>query len=153
VMKAAEKTFISSTSWSEGTGPAAALATLEKISRIDLPAHVESVGRQFREGLTAIAKEKGIPLHLTGHPALTYLKFDHPQSEALMTLYTVHLLRQGFLAGSAFYPTWAHHKIHIERFLTLAESVFDQMAEGLERGDWKERIGGPVKRAPFARLT
>ncbi|MCB9783417.1 MAG: aminotransferase class III-fold pyridoxal phosphate-dependent enzyme [Candidatus Omnitrophica bacterium] len=153
VMKAAETTFISSTSWSEGTGPAAALATLHKMSGIDLPAYVESIGTQFREGLAAIVKEKGIPLQLTGHPALTYLKFDHPQGDVLMTLYTVLLLEQGFLAGSAFYPTWAHHKIHIERFLTLAESVFDQMAEGLERGDWKERIGGPVKRAPFARLT
>ncbi len=153
VMGAAKETFVSSTAWSEGTGPAAALATLRKMKEIDVPDHVERIGEFFREALADIAEASGVPLKLTGHPALTYLKFDHPKGEALMTLYTARLLKQGILAGSGFYPTWAHRNEHIEKFLSVVEGVFVELAESLERGDVEERIGGPVKRAPFARLT
>jgi len=38
VMQAAQESFISSTYWTEGVGPAAALATLRKMQRIDVPA-------------------------------------------------------------------------------------------------------------------
>ena len=40
VMQAAQDTFISSTSWTERIGPAAALATIEKHRRESVPEHL-----------------------------------------------------------------------------------------------------------------
>ena len=37
VMQAAQKSFISSTYWTEGVGPVAALATIHKMQRVDVP--------------------------------------------------------------------------------------------------------------------
>jgi len=153
VMQAAQDSFISSTYWTEGVGPAAALATLRKMQRIDVPGHLAMIGTRFREGLRQIAAREGVPLKLSGYPAMTYLAFEHPQSLALQTLLTVRMLRQGFLAGGGFYPSLAHTPEHVDRFLAAAQPVFAELAEAVREGDVAARIGGPVRHSAFARLA
>ena len=152
-MEAAQNTFISSTYWTEGVGPAAALATIAVMREIDVPAHVKRIGEQFRAECERLLTKHSLPLVLGGYPALTTLGFDHPASAALVTLFTVRMLARGFLAGSSFYPTLAHQPSHVEAFALAAESVFAELAESVDRSDTASRIGGPIKHAGFARLT
>ena len=51
VMQAAQESFISSTYWTEGVGPAAALATIRKMQRFDVPGHIAKIGTSVAEGL------------------------------------------------------------------------------------------------------
>ena len=44
VMQTAQDSFISSTYWTEGVGPVAALATIRKLRQVDVPAHVRAIG-------------------------------------------------------------------------------------------------------------
>lgn len=152
-MEAAQSTFISSTYWTEGVGPAAALATIAVMRETDVPSHLKRIGEQFRAECERLAKQHSLPLVLGGYPALTTLGFDHPASAALVTLFTVRMLSRGFLAGSSFYPTLAHQPSHVDEFAKAADPVFAELAESLSRGDTAERIGGPIKHAGFARLT
>ena len=153
VMQAAQDSFISSTYWTEGVGPVAALATLGKMQRIDVPGHVAMIGTRFREGLQQIAAREAVPLTLSGYPAMTYLGFDHPEALALQTLLTVRMLRHGFLAGGGFYPSLAHTAQHVDRFLAAAEVVFAELGQALRDGHLLDRIGGPVRHSGFARLA
>jgi glutamate-1-semialdehyde 2,1-aminomutase len=153
VMQAAQESFISSTYWTEGVGPAAALATLRKMQRIDVPGHLAMIGSRFREGLRQIAAREGVPLRLSGYPAMTYLGFEHPDSLALQTLLTVRMLRRGFLAGGGFYPSLAHTPEHVDRFLAAAEPVLAELGQALREGDVAARIGGPIRHSGFARLA
>jgi glutamate-1-semialdehyde 2,1-aminomutase len=152
-MEAAQDTFISSTFWTEGVGPTAALATLRVMDEIDVPAHVARIGKRMREGITALAATHRLPLQLGGYPALTTLAFEHPESAALMTLFTVKMLAHGFLAGSTFYPTLAHQERHVDQFLAACEDVFGDVADSSQCGNVNERIGGQIKQSGFARLT
>jgi glutamate-1-semialdehyde 2,1-aminomutase len=152
-LEAAQESFISSSYWTEGVGPAAALATLQKMQRIDVPAHVARIGTRFRNGCQALAERHRLPLRISGPPALTYLDFDHPEADALMTLWTARLLQHGFLAGGAFYPTLAHDAFHVDAFLGAAAGVIDELGESIRRGDTRARLGGPVRQTGFARLT
>jgi len=152
-MDAAQETFISSTYWTEGVGPAAALATVEKMRRVDVPAHVARIGGLFRAGLARLGEQHGVPLRLSGHPAITSLAFDHPEALALQTLLTVRMLARGFLAGGAFYATLAHTDAHVEAYLAAAEEVFHELAEAVAKGDIRRRLGGPVRQSGFARLA
>ena len=45
VMEAAQSTFISSSYWTEAVGPAAALATIQKMQQTDVPSHVDRIWR------------------------------------------------------------------------------------------------------------
>ena len=153
VMQAAQESFISSTYWTEGVGPAAALATIRKMQRVDVPGHVAAIGRRWREGLEALARRHHLPLVLSGHPAITTITFDHPDAAALITLLTVRMLARGILAGSGFYPSLAHAPEHVDRYLAAADAIFPELAEAAARGDAAARLGGPVRHGGFARLA
>jgi glutamate-1-semialdehyde 2,1-aminomutase len=153
VMQAAQETFISSTYWTEGVGPVAALATIHTMQRVDVPGHVLVMGTRFRHGLEQIAARHGVPLKLAGHPALTTLAFEAPDSLALQTLLTVRMLARGILAGAAFYASWAHTAQHVDQYLAAADEIFSELAAAVRQGDAARRIGGPVRHSGFARLA
>jgi glutamate-1-semialdehyde 2,1-aminomutase len=152
-MQAAQGSFISSTYWTDGIGPAAALATLSVLKEPWVSQQLKATGEQFRQGLTAVAKESGVPLKLGGLPATNSIGFDHPQSSALVTLLSVRMLARGFLTGGGFYPTLAHEPRQVDAYLSAVQPVFAELASAIERGDIEQRIRGPVKNSGFARLT
>lgn len=153
VMSAADRSFISSTYWTEAVGPTAALATIEKMSQLDVPAHLERIGDALRRGLTDLAARHGLPLKLLGHAAITSMAFDHPKNAAIGTLFTTRMMEQGILAGSGFYGTFAHQEEHVARYLEAAEAIYPELAAAIEADDIESRIGGPVRSSGFARLT
>jgi len=152
-MDAAQDSFISSTNWTEGVGPTAAIATLREMMRIDVPAHVGRIGSMVRDGLSTLAKAAGVRLQISGHPAQTYLGLDHPNPDALMTLFIVRMLEKGFLTGSAFYPTLAHDDYAVQSFLHAAEPVLAEVGLAAKNEDVLSRIDGKVRHSGFKRLN
>jgi glutamate-1-semialdehyde 2,1-aminomutase len=153
VMQAAQESFISSTYWTEGVGPTAALATIRKMQQADVPAHLATIGNRFRQGLGQLAARHAVPLKLGGYPALTTLSFEHPDAAALQTLLTVRMLDQGILAGGGFYVSLAHGPQHVDAYLAAAEAIFAELAQAIRQRDAAERVGGPIRHSGFARLA
>jgi glutamate-1-semialdehyde 2,1-aminomutase len=153
VMQASQGSFISSTYWTEGVGPTAALATLHKMQTVDLPAYIAKIGTSTAEGLKQAAARHGVPLETGGHPALMHLKFNHPDNLALQTLFTVRMLDHGFLGWASFYPSLAHTQKHVDAYVAAADKVFPELAEAIAAGDVVKRLGSPVRHSGFARLT
>jgi len=152
-MEAAQRSFISSTFWTEGVGPAAALACVRKMRRIDVPAHLAKIGSLVRSGWQSLGEKHGLPIKVGGRPEMALLAFDHPESAAMLTLMTARMLKRGFLAGGGFNPMLAHEPHHVALFLAALDEVFAELAEAMSEGDIAGRIGGPVKHTGFARLT
>ena len=152
-MDAAQDTFISSALCTEAVGPVAGVATVKKLMRIDVPAHLEKIGTRLRDGLTEIAERHQVPLDFTGHPAMFYFHFKHPQAAALQTLWTVRMLSHGILVSGGFYPMLAHEASHVDRCLAACEEVFEELGLAIQQEDIEQRIGGPVKHTGFARLA
>ncbi len=153
VMQAAQESFISSTYWTEGVGAAAALATVRKFLRCDVPAHVERIGTLFRDGCHELAQRHGVPVNVTGHAALLHIAFEHSDAAALGTLLTTRMLDHGILAGSGFYPSYAHTEQHVERYLAAADVVFGELAQAIQKDDVRGRLKGDVRHSGFQRLT
>jgi len=153
VMEAAQTSFISSTYWTEGVGPTAALATVRKLQQVDAPTHVAQIGLRFREGWQALGRELGVPVRISGHPAIQSFGFDHADSAALGTLFTTRMIDRGFLIGSGFYPSMAHEARHVDACLVAARYVFAEIAEAIRRNDIATRLTSPVRHSGFARLT
>jgi glutamate-1-semialdehyde 2,1-aminomutase len=152
-MRAFQDTFISSAYWSEAVGPAAAVAAVKKHMRVDVPAHIDSIGTRVREGLGQLAQAQNVPWKFTGHPAVQFFAFDHPKSAALVTLWTVRMLSHGFLAAGGFYPMLAHEDSHVDAFLDACAPVLVELGEAIRADDIENRIGGPVKKSGFHRLA
>jgi len=152
-MQAAQGSFISSTFWTEGVGPAAAVACVRKMMRLDVPAHLARIGSLVIAGWQTLGGKHGLPVKTPGRPELALLAFDHPDSAALLTLMTARMLRRGFLAAGGFNAMMAHEPRHVEAYLAALDEVFGELAEAVREGDIESRIGGPVKHTGFARLT
>jgi glutamate-1-semialdehyde 2,1-aminomutase len=152
-MRAAQESFVSSTYWTEGVGPTAALATIRKLQSADAVAHAERIGGLMREGWFALGNQHGVPAKTSGHAALLSLAFDHPQAAALGTLTTVRMLDHGFLLGGGFYPSLAHQPRHVEACLAALDEVFAELADAIRCDDIESRLPGGVRHQGFARLT
>jgi len=153
-MQGAHDSFISSTYWTEGVGPAAALATLEKMARIDVPGHCQRIGGLVQAAWREHAEALQLPIKVDdGCPALAHFAFEHEQAAELKTLYVQSMLDRGFLANTAIYVTLAHTEPVIAAYVEAIADVFAEMAEALGKNDVVRRLRGPVAYAGFKRLN
>ena len=152
-MAGAYASFISSTYWTESVGPTAALATLEKMQRVDVPAHVKRVGEKVQECWEQLGKKHSLPIETGGYPCLAHFRFNHELSEELRTLYTQLMLERGFLAGCCIYVTLAHTDEIVELYAAAIDEVFGEIATALAADQVRESLKGPVAHSTFRRLV
>jgi len=153
VMEAAQATFISSTYWTERIGPSAALATIRKHSRENVPAHLIRIGARVQAGWRESAGRTGLAVNVGGIAPIGHLGFQHEQSQAIHTLFTQMMMEKGFLASKAFYATYAHQDRHVDDYLLAVDDVFIHLAETIDKGTVMESLKGPVAHTGFHRLT
>ena len=153
-MEAAQRSFISSTYWTEGAGPAAAVATLDKMARIDVPAHVARIGTKVQMHWRELGQEHGLPVEvMEGYPCLAHFAFKHEKAPELSTLYTQWMLDRGFLAGCGLYATLAHTDEIVALYAESIDEVFGRIAETLARGEVEKALRGPAAQSDFRRLV
>ena len=152
-MKAAQDTFISSTSWTERVGPAAALATIHKLREQDVAKQLGATGQRIKEGWRSAAEKSGLPIDIGGVDPLPNFSIRCADPQAVRTLYTQEMLDRGFLAIPAVYVTAAHRPELVESYLSAAASAFEVIAHALDHGGVLARLRGPVAHKGFERLT
>jgi len=153
-MEGAHNSFISSTYWTEGVGPTAALATIKKMEETRAWEYVCGIGNQVKQDWAEAAKRNGLDIHISGVPCLAHFDFPEYKLE-LKTLYTALMLKEGFLGNTAVYPTLAHNEAVLSIHREVIDKVFAQIAEVIKKGGREailEAIGGPVCNSGFKRL-
>lgn len=153
VMQAAQDSFISSAYWTERIGPAAALATIQKHRRENVPEHLIRVGNRLEEGWKAAAGETGLALSFFGIAPQRGFIFEHDDPDVLTTLFTQEMLVRGFIATPRVFATLAHTDEHIDSYLNAAGEVFADIANAINTGNPRQRLYGPVKHSHFKRLN
>jgi glutamate-1-semialdehyde 2,1-aminomutase len=153
VMEAAQTSFISSTSWTERIGPAAALATIRKHRREAVGRHLVEVGERVQGSWQEAADQAGLKLTVDGIPPLSHFGLPFENEQALATLFIQLMLDRGFLASPQFYASYAHEPRHLEAYLDAIGGTFGTMAVAVQRGDVERLLRGPVRHSGFQRLT
>ena len=154
VMDSVQKTFISSTLWTERIGPVAAIATIKEMKRVNLPAYLKRVGTLIGEGWRQAAERHWLKIRVHGPEALVGFAFDYGEkSQAIRTLFTQEMLRRGFLASGSVYMSHAHTEKNIKKYLSAVNEVFALLAEAIEKDTVASLLQGPVAHSGFQRLT
>ena len=153
VMSALSSSFVSSTYWTEKLGPAAALATIETMRREAVFGHLDWLGRQVQDIWNEAANAAGVEVSISGMPAMSYLKFEGPNSLAYQTLLTQELLRSGILAGGRYYANFAQKPRHIDRFRRATNSAFEVLSRVSSDKELGELIFNQPVRPGFGRLN
>lgn len=153
-MDAAQGSFISSTYWTERNGPVAAIATILKAQRVDLPGHFKRTGERIMAGWTDLGKKNGLPIHVGGIAPLGHFSFELGDLAAVAkTAYTQEMLKKGFLATTACYISMAHVPKLVDKYLAATDEVFGIIAKAVEGKRLPALLEGPVCQSGFKRLN
>jgi len=153
VMEAAQKSFISSTNWTERIGPSAALAVLEKHERLDVATRLNQLGTRIQDGWTAAGERHELPMSVSGIPPLSKLIFRVEEPLVLKSLYIQLMLERGFLASTLYYAMFAHTDEHVDQYLKAVDEVFEEISEAYRSGRASAALRGRPAVAGFGRLA
>ena len=124
VMEAAQKTFISSTFWTERIGPTAALKTLEVMEREKSWEKITFLGNYMRKQWQDISKKHNILIKINGLPSISSFNFIHKDANKYKTFLTQEFLKKGYLASTYFYASMAHNRSIIDNYSKVLDEVF-----------------------------
>lgn len=153
VMEAAQSTFISSTFWTERTGPTAALKTLEVMEREKSWDTITNTGLYIRAEWQKLADKHGLSINHWGLPALTGFSFNSENALAYKTLVTQEMLAKGYLAGTSVYVCTEHTKQVVDACFKALDPVFGLVKQCEEGRDVLSLLKGPICHGGFKRLN
>jgi glutamate-1-semialdehyde aminotransferase len=135
LMQEAQKTFISSTYWTERIGFTAAISTIETMLKHDVPQKLLEIGESVQHIWKYTAEKIGLDITIEGHPSLSHLTLHYEDDQILNTIITQQLLKQKFLGTTAFYPSIAHHKDDLQRYEQAFEDALMVVSDAIESGN------------------
>jgi len=154
VMEAAQKTFISSTFWTERIGPTAALATLKVMEREKSWETITETGSKMQKGWKKLAETHNLDITISGISAMTTYGFNSPNAAAYKTLITQEMLKKGFLASTHFYACTVHTDEHLNSYFEALDGIYSAIAKcETEVLNINDLLEGPVCHSGFKRLN
>jgi len=149
VMESAQSTFISSTNWTDRIGPAAALATIKKYKKNKVNQIIIESGKKVKKIWIRNAKQNGLNISISGLPSLASFSFDYKKQNEMNTIFTIEMLKEGFLGFRQFKPSLAHTDIEISKYNKAVKKVFNIISQDLEC----KNLISPKHHLGFKRLT
>lgn len=155
VMQAAQRSFISSTFWTERIGPTAGLKTLEVMERTRSYDQITQTGQDISAGWEQLAQKHELRISVSGLPSMTGFGFPGPSHRALAykTLITQEMLSKGYLASTGVYVCTEHTPTIVNTYFEALDSVFGLIAECENGRDVGTLLKGPVCHGGFKRLN
>jgi len=155
VMDMVQKSFISSTYWTERIGPVASITTINKMLENDVPSHLCKIGNLISDGWKKLADENNLNINIMDAVSpLTTFDFDYGEDNLkLQTLFTQEMLSRGFLASKSVYVSYSHDKQHVEKYMGDVDDVFGVLLKAIDQGNVNKLLKGPVAHVGFKRLT
>ncbi len=153
VMDIAQESFISSTYWTGRVGPTAALATINKMEREDVPQHLKKIGKTIGEGIKKRGEDHGLDIEILPPKPLVTFTFNYENSLEIKTLFTQEMLKRGFLASQSVYVSYSHTEDHVEKYLENVDVVFGIIKKSIDQNNVVSNLEGPVAHSGFQRLT
>jgi glutamate-1-semialdehyde 2,1-aminomutase len=129
IMEAAQKTFISSTFWTERIGPVAALKTLEVMERIKSWEIITQKGKKMKDGLLNLADLHKLKINLSGLDSLLTYTFESNNKLKYKTFITQEMLKKGILASTNFYASIAHTEKEFDRYFNELDTIFKLISD------------------------
>ena len=123
VMRKAEKSFISSTFWSDRIGPAAALKTLEIMENERSWIKLKNLGEFFKENFKLILNKHSVSGDIIGTGSLLKFKISSLDDNSLKNFFANEMLKKGMLASNVIYLSTAHTEDLLKKYLLAIDKA------------------------------
>lgn len=153
VMQAAQKTFISSTNWTERVGPTAALACMKAYAKRKPYEKFMRLGQRIKKSWTELGTANGLATYVGGMDAMPHFAFADPEFSVLKAYFVQCMLEENILASNLCYLMDAHTDADVTRYLGACDRSFAKVAEARKIGDIGSRLKGKPAASGFKRLA
>ena len=153
VMESAQKSFISSTMWTERIGPVAALAMIKKFHDFKVHEHLMAIGGLVQKGWEKAGKRSGIAIKVSGIHPLSHFIFDVEEHLLMKAYFIQGMLSRGFLASNLFYSMYAHTDKNVASYLSAVDEVFGAIKKLKNAGRLRGSLKGKPAASGFQRIT
>ncbi len=151
IMQAANKTFISSTFWTERIGYAAALACLKEMKKKSFFKKIIKTGKYIKKGWSELAKKNKIKIEITGIDPIPIFNFENKINIEASTYLTQEMLKKNIIATNCIYVSIAHTKKYIDLYLRELDKIFFKISKN--KHNLKKFIKGPLKQRSLKRVN
>ncbi len=154
IMQECQRTFISSTFWTERIGPTAALKTIEIMKKIESWKIIKKISKKIKKNMKKIANDNHLNIIIDSTPATLNFKLDYKDWLKYKTLITQEMLKKGFLAGSSIFVCIDHNDDILEKYFFELNKVFKIISDCLNNKKLiDKKLEGPVCHSSFKRLN
>ena len=153
IMNSAQRSFISSTYWTDRIGPSAALATLKKHKKYNVGAYLVKIGDLVQEGWKMLGNKYAIDIHISGISPLSHWQIKCEDEQLVHTYICKRMLEEGFLTSKAFYSTYSHTEQDVKKYLKSLDKVLSEITIHIKNKSIKSIYSGPIAHSSFKRLN
>ena len=153
-MKKAEKSFISSTFWSERIGFVAGLKTIETMKKQKSWKKIIRIGKYLNKKWTELAKKHSLKIQISGIESISSFNFVSKNNLKYKTFITQEMLKKGYLASNTVFLSIHHNKRVIDAYIKNLNLIFKEIKkfENNEK-NISNHLEGPVCWSSFTRLS
>ena len=151
-MEPSSKSFISSTFWTDSTGPAAAIATLNQMKQIKSWDKIVKIGKKIKKFWQIMSKKYNVAIKISGLDSMPLFNFKDDLNLYYKTFITQELLKRRILATNSVYCCIDHEK-YLEKYFKEFELVFSKIAYIKKNESILNNLEFPVSMPGFERLN
>ena len=153
IMNKSNETFISSTFWTESSGYAAALKTLEIMKKKKSWIYISRIGKYIKSKWLNLAKKHNIKIHVQGISSLPSFIFKKNHM-IYKSFITQEMLKKNILATNTIYVSMSHNKSNLKKYFKYLDKIFSIISNcENNKDDIFRYFDSEISRSDFKRLN
>jgi len=129
IMSSIKDTFISSTFWSDRSGPTAGLATLKEMERVKSWQYISKMGNYIKSEWKKMSETLGLNMIVCGVASIPQFYIPSENFLNYRAFITDQFLKKGILASNIIYLSTAHDKKKIDFYLKNLQIILEQVKD------------------------
>ena len=125
-MKNFNQTFISSTFWTERSGPIAALETLSQMQKLKTYKIIRQQGKKIKKIWKDASLRTNVKINISGMDSIPIFNF-HKDHNLLKSFFIQEMLKHNILASNSIYVSIVHTDDVLKKYKKLFNQIFDKI--------------------------
>ncbi len=153
IMDYAQKSFISSTFWTEKIGTVAALETLRIMKEEKSWRTITNLGKKYFKNLQVISKTNKLEIIPIGLRSLQSYLFKSENHSLFKTYVTQEMLKKKILATNSIYFCTKHDEKMLENYIDILNDIFYRISQSIKSNSEKSLLDGKIASSGFTRVN